>query len=182
VREDTERTMCPPLALVGRPARLSTARRTCFNALVRAVVQRVAEARVAVDGAVVGEIGRGLCVLLGVRHDDTEADAEALSRKVVGLRVFDDEAGRFAHSVADVGGSLLVVSQFTLYGDTNAGRRPSFTAAAPAPRAEVLYSHFVAQLSAGAVPVATGRFGARMALALVNDGPVTLLLDTADRA
>jgi D-tyrosyl-tRNA(Tyr) deacylase len=143
---------------------------------VRAVVQRVAEARVAVDGAVVGAIGRGLCVLLGVATGDTERDADALSRKIVGLRVFEDDAGRFAHSVAEVGGALLVVSQFTLYGDCRAGRRPSFTAAAPASRA--LYEHFVAHARTGPVPVATGRFGARMAVALVNDGPVTLLLDT----
>jgi D-tyrosyl-tRNA(Tyr) deacylase len=142
------------------------------------VVQRVAEARVAVDGAVVGAIGRGLCVLLGVATGDTERDADALSRKIAGLRVFEDEAGRFAHSVAEVGGALLVVSQFTLYGDCRAGRRPSFTAAAPAARAEALYEQFVARARTGPVPVATGRFGARMAVALVNDGPVTLLLDT----
>ena len=145
---------------------------------MRAVVQRVAEARVVVDGAVVGAIGRGLCVLLGVATGDTERDADALSRKIVGLRVFEDEAGRFAHSVAEVGGALLVVSQFTLYGDCRAGRRPSFTAAAPAAHAEELYERFVAHARTGPVPVSTGRFGARMAVALVNDGPVTLLLDT----
>ena len=145
---------------------------------MRAVVQRVSEARVVVDDAVVGAIGRGLCVLLGVAHDDVEGDAEALSRKVVGLRIFEDEQGRFARSVEEVGGALLVVSEFTLLGDCRAGRRPSFTAAAPAARAEGLYEHFVARARGGPVPVATGRFGARMALALVNDGPVTLLLDT----
>jgi D-tyrosyl-tRNA(Tyr) deacylase len=143
------------------------------------VVQRVAEARVAVDGAVVGAIGRGLCVLLGVGQADTEADAEALCRKIVGLRIFEDERGRFASSLEEVGGALLVVSEFTLYGDCRAGRRPSFTAAAPAARAEALYEHFVTQARGGPVAVATGRFGARMALALVNDGPVTLVLDTA---
>jgi len=142
-------------------------------------VQRVAEARVVVDGAVVGDIGRGLCVLLGVGHADTETDAEALCRKVIGLRVFDDEAGRFARSLEDVGGALLVVSQFTLYADCRKGRRPSFTAAAPPERAEALYERFVALARESDVPVATGRFGARMALALVNDGPVTLLVDTA---
>ena len=132
-----------------------------------------------VDGAVVGDIGRGLCVLLGVGHADTESDAEVLCRKVIGLRVFDDEAGRFARSLEDVGGALLVVSQFTLYGDCRKGRRPSFTAAAPPERAEALYERFVARARESDVPVATGRFGARMALALVNDGPVTLVVDTA---
>jgi D-aminoacyl-tRNA deacylase len=150
-----------------------------FNAPVRAVVQRVSEARVDVDGAVVGTIGRGLCVLLGVGVQDTEADADALCRKIIGLRVFEDETGRFARGLDEVGGGLLVVSQFTLYGDCRKGRRPSFTDAAPPERAEALYAHFVARARATAVPVATGRFGARMALALVNDGPVTLLLDTA---
>lgn len=146
---------------------------------VRAVVQRVAEARVAAGDEVLGAIGRGLCVLLGVGTADTEADAEALSRKIVALRVFEDEAGRFAHSLTDVGGSLLVVSQFTLYADTTKGRRPSFTAAAPPERAEALYERFVEYVRGERVPVATGRFRARMALALVNDGPVTLVLDTA---
>ena len=145
-------------------------------------MQRVSEARVAVEGAVVGAIGRGLCVLLGVGHADTERDADALCRKIVGLRIFEDEAGRFARALDEVGGALLVVSQFTLYGDCRKGRRPSFTDAAPPERAERLYAHFVARARDGAVPVATGRFGARMALALVNDGPVTLVLDTAEGA
>ena len=146
---------------------------------MRAVIQRVAEARVAVGDEVVGAIGRGLCVLLGVGETDTERDAEALCRQIVALRVFEDDAGRFAHSLADVGGALLVVSQFTLYADTTKGRRPSFTAAAPPARAEALYERFVARAREDPVPVATGRFRARMALALVNDGPVTLVLDTA---
>jgi D-tyrosyl-tRNA(Tyr) deacylase len=145
-------------------------------------VQRVAEARVVVDGTVVGDIGRGLCVLLGVGQSDTEGDADALCRKVIGLRVFDDETGRFARSLGDVRGALLVVSQFTLYGDCRKGRRPSFTAAAPPARAETLYERFVARARASDVAVATGRFGARMAVALVNDGPVTLLLDTVGDA
>jgi D-aminoacyl-tRNA deacylase len=145
---------------------------------VRAVVQRVSEAQVTVEGEVLGSIGRGLCVLLGVGATDTEADAEALCRKILGLRVFEDDAGQFAQAVDEVGGALLIVSQFTLYGDCRKGRRPSFTAAAPAARAEALYEHFVGRARAGPVPVATGRFQARMALALVNDGPVTLLLDT----
>ena len=145
---------------------------------MRAVVQRVAEARVTVDDQIVGAIGPGLCVLLGVGVDDTESDADALCRKIVGLRVFEDDGGRLARALEDVGGGLLVVSQFTLLGDCRAGRRPSFTAAAPAPRAEALYERFVAQARGQSVPVATGRFGAKMRLALVNDGPVTLLLDT----
>jgi D-tyrosyl-tRNA(Tyr) deacylase len=146
---------------------------------VRAVVQRVSEARVAVDGAVVGEIGRGLCVLLGIGHGDTEAEADSLCKKIVGLRIFEDEAGRFARSLEDVGGGMLVVSQFTLYADTTKGRRPSFTDAAPPAAAEALYEHFVTCARSGPAPVATGRFGARMAVALVNDGPVTLVIDTA---
>ena len=145
-------------------------------------MQRVREARVAVDGAVVGEIGPGLCVLLGVAAGDTEADADTLYRKIVGLRVFEDERGRFAHAVDEVGGALLVVSQFTLHADTSRGRRPSFTTAAPAERARALYNHFVARARTGPVPVATGRFQAHMALALVNDGPVTIILDTREAA
>ncbi|HJQ84572.1 MAG TPA: D-aminoacyl-tRNA deacylase [Candidatus Binatia bacterium] len=149
---------------------------------MRAVVQRVAEARVEVDGAVVGAIGRGLCVLLGVGAHDREADADALCRKIVELRVFEDDAGRFARGLDEVGGALLVVSQFTLYADCRKGRRPSFTDAAPPERAEALYAHFVARARDRVPAVATGRFGARMALALVNDGPVTLVLDTAAAA
>ena len=142
-------------------------------------MQRVREAQVAVESEVVGAIGRGLCVLLGVGASDTEADAEALCRKIVALRIFEDDAGRFARSLADVGGSLLVVSEFTLYGDCSGGRRPSFTAAAPPERAEALYEHFVTRARHLAVPVTTGRFRARMSLALVNEGPVTFVLDTA---
>jgi D-tyrosyl-tRNA(Tyr) deacylase len=146
------------------------------------VIQRVREARVAVGEEIVGEIGRGLCVLLGIGAEDSEGEADALCRKIVGLRVFDDAEGRFAHSVAEVGGALLIVSQFTLYADTRKGRRPSLSGAAPPARAEALYRHFVAAARRGPVPVATGRFQARMALSLVNDGPVTLLLDTAAAA
>ena len=145
-------------------------------------MQRVSEARVAVDGAVVGAIGRGLCVLLGVGHADTERDADALCRKIVGLRIFEDETGRFARAIEQVGGALLVVSEFTLYADCRKGRRPAFTDAAPPERAERLYDHFVARARNATVPVATGRFGARMALALVNDGPVTVVLDTGEGA
>ena len=146
---------------------------------VRAVVQRVTEAHVVVDSVTVGTIGRGLCVLLGIGTGDTEADADALCRKIVALRIFEDEAGRFARSLAEVGGALLVVSEFTLYGDCGGGRRPSFTAAAPPERAEALYEHFVTRARHLAVPVATGSFRARMSLALVNEGPVTFVLDTA---
>lgn len=145
-------------------------------------MQRVAEARVSVADEVVGAIGTGLCVLLGVGGADTERDADTLCRKIVGLRVFEDEAGRFARSLEEVGGALLVVSQFTLYGDCRKGRRPSFSDAAPPERAEALYGRFVERARAQAVEVATGRFGARMRVALVNDGPVTLLLDTAREA
>jgi D-aminoacyl-tRNA deacylase len=146
---------------------------------VRAVVQRVTEAHVVVDSETVGTIGRGLCVLLGIGTGDTEAEADALCRKIVALRIFEDEAGRFARSLADVGGALLVVSEFTLYGDCSCGRRPSFTTAAPPERAEALYEYFVTRARHLAVPVATGRFRARMSLALVNEGPVTFVLDTA---
>jgi D-tyrosyl-tRNA(Tyr) deacylase len=147
---------------------------------VRAVVQRVREAMVQVDGDVVGAIHRGLCVLLGVATTDSERDAERLCEKILGLRVFEDEAGRFDRSLPQIGGSLLIVSQFTLYGDCRRGRRPSFSAAAPAEQARVLYEHFVLRARDGGVPVATGRFQAHMALTLVNDGPVTLLLDSAE--
>jgi D-aminoacyl-tRNA deacylase len=144
------------------------------------VVQRVREARVTVAGEVVGAIGRGLCVLLGVAASDSAAEADLLSRKIVGLRIFDDDAGQMNRALDDVGGALLVVSQFTLHADCRRGRRPSFAAAAAAPQAEALYDHFVAAARASQVPVETGRFQAHMALALVNDGPVTIILDTTE--
>jgi D-tyrosyl-tRNA(Tyr) deacylase len=147
---------------------------------VRAVVQRVREARVTVDGAVVGAIDRGLCVLLGVAATDTTADADRLCQKITGLRIFEDDEGRMNKAVDEIGGALLVVSQFTLHGDVRKGRRPSFQNAAPADRARSLYEHFVAQASRGPVPVATGEFQAHMAVMLVNDGPVTMILDTAE--
>ena len=147
---------------------------------MRAVVQRVREARVTIDGAVVGAIDRGLCVLLGVATTDTAADADRLCQKITGLRIFEDDEGRMNKAVDEIGGALLVVSQFTLHGDVRKGRRPSFQNAAPADRARSLYEHFVAQASRGPVPVATGEFQAHMAVTLVNDGPVTLILDTAD--
>lgn len=148
---------------------------------MRAVVQRVSEAEVRANGEVLGAIERGCCVLLGVTGNDDEEDAARLVRKLLGLRIFDDDAGRMNRSVVDVGGALLVISQFTLYADCRRGRRPSFTDAARPADAERLYDAFVAA-AASAVRVATGRFGAHMAVALVNDGPVTIVLDSAELA
>lgn len=144
---------------------------------MRAVVQRVTSASVRVEGELVGEIGRGLCVLVGATHTDTVESARRLAAKLAGLRVFADDAGAMNRSVLDVGGRVLVVSQFTLYGDAAKGRRPSFVAAAPGPVAEPLVEAVVAGLEELGVEVASGRFGADMAVALVNDGPVTILLD-----
>ena len=148
---------------------------------MRAVVQRVSQASVTVDNQVVGAIGRGFMVLLGVTHDDGEAEAAWLVRKIAGLRIFEDEEGKFNRALADVDGAVLVVSQFTLYGDARKGRRPSFTEAARPEQAEPLCDRFVELLRAEGIAVETGVFGAMMAVSLVNDGPVTLLLDTADR-
>jgi len=144
---------------------------------MRALVQRVARAAVRVDGRTVGEIGAGLLVFLGVRQGDTVADAEWLAAKVANLRIFEGDGGKFERSLAEVGGGLLVVSQFTLYGDTRRGRRPDFTAAADPRTAEALYDHFVACLRAAGHPVQTGEFGAMMAVELVNDGPVTVIVE-----
>jgi D-tyrosyl-tRNA(Tyr) deacylase len=144
---------------------------------MRALIQRVSEARVSVEGEVVGEIGAGLCVLVGVTHDDDEPAARRLAAKVANLRVFDDEAGVMNRSLVETGGAALVVSQFTLYGDTVRGRRPSWVAAARPEHAAPLVDAFAHALFAAGVPVATGRFGADMQVALVNDGPVTLLLE-----
>jgi len=146
---------------------------------MRAVVQRVSRASVTVEGEVVGAIGRGFLVLLGVTHDDVPQDAESLAEKVAGLRVFEDDAGKMNLSLAEAGGACLVVSQFTLYGDCRKGRRPSFVAAAPPEQAERLYGAFVEGLRSRGVTAATGRFRAHMDVELVNDGPVTLLLDSA---
>ena len=144
---------------------------------MRAVVQRVSRASVRVVGETVGEIGPGLCALVGVTHGDTPAVAERLAARLSTLRLFDDEAGIMNRSVLDTGGSVLVVSQFTLYGDTSRGRRPSWSAAAPAAEAEPLVEAVVAALRATGLPVATGRFGAAMEVELVNDGPVTVLVE-----
>jgi D-tyrosyl-tRNA(Tyr) deacylase len=143
---------------------------------MRAVVQRVSRAAVRVDGAVVGEIGTGLLILLGVATGDGEPEAAALAGKVARLRIFPDDEGRFDRSVADVRGSALVVSQFTLLADTARGNRPSFTAAAPPEEAERLYERFCTALRELGVPVEQGVFGARMDVELVNDGPVTIVL------
>ena len=143
---------------------------------MRAVVQRVAEARVKVGDEVVGETGPGLCVLLGVARDDDEAAAERLAAKVARLRVFENEEGKFDRSLLDTGGAALVVSNFTLLGDTAKGNRPSFSEAAPPEEAERLYEAFCSALSALGAPVETGSFGALMRVELVNDGPVTIVL------
>ena len=145
---------------------------------MRAVVQRVSEARVRVDSEVVGEIRAGLLVFLGVGREDGEKDVDFLADKTTNLRIFPDEAQKMNLSLLDAGGAMLVVSQFTLHGDCRKGRRPAFIAAAPPEQAEPLYERFVAQVGKRGVPVAAGRFGAMMEVELVNDGPVTLLLDS----
>ena len=145
---------------------------------MRALVQRVTEARVLVDGDVVGEIGPGLCVLVGVTHDDTEVDARKLAEKVWHLRVFDDADGVMNLPLDAAGAAALVVSQFTLYGDPRRGRRPSWAAAAPPGHAEVLVAAFAQFLRDLGAHVATGQFAAHMQVELVNDGPVTLIIDT----
>jgi D-tyrosyl-tRNA(Tyr) deacylase len=145
---------------------------------MRAVVQRVTHAKVTVDSEVIGEIGNGLVVLLGIARDDTEKDATYLGEKIAALRIFDDEAGRMNLSLKDTGGGLLVVSQFTLYGDVRRGLRPSWIEAASPEVAEPLYDFFVKQARSIVSDVATGSFRAMMKLELVNDGPVTILLDS----
>ena len=144
---------------------------------MRAVVQRVSSGSATVDGAVRGSCGHGLVVLLGIARGDDSATAERLASKVARLRVFEDADGRLDRSLVDVGGEALVVSQFTLLADTRKGTRPSFSAAAQPDEAEPLYEHFCAALEGDGVPVARGVFGARMEVSLVNDGPVTVVLD-----
>jgi D-tyrosyl-tRNA(Tyr) deacylase len=145
---------------------------------MRAVIQRVSRARVTVQGEVTGEIGAGLLVLLGVGEGDSEADAEYLARKTLGLRIFEDQAGKMNRTVGEIAGSVLVVSQFTLCGDVRRGNRPSFDTAAAPEKARQLYHHFVARIRAGAPACQTGRFQERMDVELVNAGPVTILLDS----
>jgi D-aminoacyl-tRNA deacylase len=145
---------------------------------MRAVVQRVTHAQVSVGEELVGEIGPGLLVLLGVAKSDTQADADYLASKILGLRIFDDENGKMNLSLAETGGSVLAVSQFTLYGDVRKGKRPSFDQAAPPQLANELYEHFVRKIRESAFTCQTGRFQAMMKVELVNDGPVTILLDS----
>jgi D-tyrosyl-tRNA(Tyr) deacylase len=141
-------------------------------------VQRVRFARVLADGEVVGAVGHGLCVLLGVAETDGEEDARRLARRVEALRIFENDEGKLDRDVRDTGGAVLAVSQFTLIADTAKGNRPSFSRAARPERAEPLYRRFCEELAAGGVEVATGSFGARMTVEIVNDGPVTIVLDT----
>jgi D-tyrosyl-tRNA(Tyr) deacylase len=145
---------------------------------MRAVLQRVARAKVTITGETLGEIGPGLLILLGVTHEDTPEQARWLAEKIVGLRIFSDADGKMNHDVSDIGGSVLVVSQFTLYGDCRKGRRPSFIEAAPPALAIPLYEEFINAVKALGVPVATGRFAADMKVELVNDGPVTMIVDS----
>ncbi len=144
---------------------------------MKALVQRVERAQVTVDGEVVGRIGAGLCVLVGVTHDDTAAHAEKMANKLMKLRIFDDDEGKMNRSVADIGGAVLVVSQFTLYGDATKGNRPSYVEAARPEQAEPLVDDVVSHLRALGVKVETGRFRAMMKVELVNDGPVTIALE-----
>lgn len=144
---------------------------------MRLVVQRIRRASVSVEGEVVGRAGAGLCLFLGVARDDTREDAEYLAGKAAALRIFPDGAGRFDRSVAQVGGDVLVVSEFTLYGDCAKGNRPSFTKAAPPERARALYEDFIAKLEALGLKVACGKFQSKMEVEVVNDGPVTFLLE-----
>jgi D-aminoacyl-tRNA deacylase len=145
---------------------------------MRAVVQRVEKASVTVEGRVTGEISRGLLVLVGVEADDGPDDLRYLARKIVNLRVFEDEAGRMNLSVRDVAAQILVVSQFTLHGDTRRGNRPDFTRAAPAGQARTMYEELIGEIRKESVPVESGVFQALMKVSLVNDGPVTLLIDS----
>jgi D-tyrosyl-tRNA(Tyr) deacylase len=145
---------------------------------MRAVVQRVSRASVKVNGEFTGKIETGLLVLLGVSHDDAEADASYLAEKVAGLRIFEDDEGKMNRSVADVGGAVLAVSQFTLFGDVRKGKRPSFDAAARPEQARQLYDYFVERIRALGVTCETGRFQEMMEVELVNEGPVTILLDS----
>lgn len=145
---------------------------------MRAVVQRVSRAQVTVNGDVTGKVDRGLLVLLAVAHSDSQSDAEYLADKIMGLRIFEDGQGKMNRAVAEVNGGLLVVSQFTLYGDVRRGKRPSFDEAAPPQRARELYEYFVQRIRAAGLACQTGRFQEMMQVELVNDGPVTILLDS----
>jgi D-tyrosyl-tRNA(Tyr) deacylase len=146
---------------------------------MRAVVQRVSRAKVTVQGQVTGEIGPGLLVLIGVGHADSQSEADYLADKVAGLRIFEDEHGKMNRSVSEIKGGILVVSQFTLYGDVRRGKRPSFDAAAPPEQARALYEYFVHRLRAIGLPCETGKFQEMMSVELINEGPVTILLDSS---
>ncbi len=148
---------------------------------MRVVIQRVSSASVRVDGEIIGQIGQGAVVLAGVKDGDTEDDVRYLAAKIPGLRIFADGESHFQNSVTETGGSVLVVSQFTLYADTRKGRRPSFVEAAQPPEAERLYELLVSELRNQGLAVETGRFGAMMDVELVNDGPVTIIIDSEDR-
>ncbi|MBN2012898.1 D-tyrosyl-tRNA(Tyr) deacylase [candidate division KSB1 bacterium] len=145
---------------------------------MRAVIQRVSEARVSIDNKVVGEVKKGLVILLGIRNGDTETDAKYIAEKCVNLRIFSDDDGKFNLSALDVQGELLVISQFTLYGDTCKGRRPSFIDAAAPDMSEPLYNYFVSHIRSYGLKVATGEFGAMMLVEIHNDGPVTLMVES----
>jgi len=149
---------------------------------MRVVLQRVSRAAVRADGETIAEIGKGFLILVGVRNGDTEKEAEYLAEKCFGLRVFDDQEGKMNLAMAEVGGSVLAVSQFTVYGDCRKGRRPSFTNAAPSEVGEKLYEHFVSRLRDCGALVQIGKFGARMQVELVNDGPVTFVIDSERKA
>jgi D-tyrosyl-tRNA(Tyr) deacylase len=144
---------------------------------MRLLVQRIKEAKVAAEGKEIGKIGAGLCLFLGVAREDTEENAEALAAKVAELRIFEDESGKMNRSLKETAGEVLVVSEFTLYGDCARGRRPSFSRAAPPEEAERLYEHFVQELKDLGLKVATGTFQAKMEVSLVNDGPVMFIID-----
>jgi D-aminoacyl-tRNA deacylase len=145
---------------------------------MRVLIQRIESAEVRVDGEIVGAAGRGLCLFVGVAVEDSTADADFLADKAIHLRIFEDGNGKLNRSAADVNGDILVVSEFTLYGDSAKGRRPSFSRAAPPERARELYEYFVGKIKESGLRVATGRFQTTMAVSLVNDGPVTLMLES----
>ncbi len=148
---------------------------------MKAVIQRVSEGSVSVEGKIIGEIKQGLVILLGVTHDDTREDADYLSEKIVNLRIFTDDAGKMNRSLLDINGAVLAISQFTLYGNTRKGRRPSFIEAAPPEIADPLYEYFMANIREKGVVVEKGQFGAMMQVKIFNDGPVTILLDSQER-
>ena len=146
---------------------------------MRAVIQRVSSASVTVATQITGKIGPGLLVLLGVHHDDGDREIRWMADKISTLRIFEDEQGKMNHSLLDTGGAMLIVSQFTLYGDCRKGRRPGYSAAAPPERANTLYEAFIARIGAMGIETASGKFQEHMEVNLVNDGPVTLLLDSS---